>query len=369
MRILLVLLLLCLALPARAMDTIAREALVIDLSTGAVLLDKDAGKRMPPSSMTKIMTLYLTFEALKSGRLTLESTLPVSANARKQPGSRMFLEQNSRPTVEDLVRGTAIQSGNDAAVTLAEGLAGSEADFAAMMNRKAAAMGLEDSHFVNATGLPDPGHYMTAHDLATLATALIHDFPEYYRYEAERTFTYNGIDQANRNPLLGRVEGADGMKTGHTAIAGYGLVGTAMRDGRRILLVLNGLDSESARASESERLLNWAFSATSVVTLLKPGVELDRLAVWRGTAPDVGVTVKDTLRLTLAPEARAGVTARLKAAVPLTAPVAQGQEVGTLIVTVPGQGERSLPAYATAAVPKLGLIGRSNAGLRELVSP
>ncbi|HYH18896.1 MAG TPA: D-alanyl-D-alanine carboxypeptidase family protein, partial [Azospirillum sp.] len=246
-------------LPARAatIETIAKQAILLDMTSSTVLFEKNADQRMPPSSMSKVMTMYMVFEALKSGRLSLEHTLPVSERAWRMQGSKMFVELHNMIKIDDLIKGVIVQSGNDACIVLAEGLAGSEPAFAEQMNKKAKEIGLTATNLTNATGWPDPNHYVTARDLAILAERLIKDFPEYYHYYSIRDFQYHGIKQGNRNPLLYRGIGADGLKTGHTDAAGYGLTGSAEREGRRLILVVNGLPSMQARADESARLIEW----------------------------------------------------------------------------------------------------------------
>lgn len=234
------------AYPAKAepMTTIATQAIIVDASTGTILLDKGANDRMPTSSMSKTMTIYMVFDALKEGRLKLDDEFLVSEKAWRMEGSEMFIKVGDKVKIEDLIRGVVVQSGNDAAVALAEGLAGSEEAFAEAMNARAKDLGMTGSHFVNASGWPHPDHYSTPRDLALLAYRIIHDFPEYYHYFSEKEFTYNNIRQQNRDPLLGKLPGADGLKTGHTEVAGYGLIGSAKRGDRRLILVVNGLKSQ-----------------------------------------------------------------------------------------------------------------------------
>ncbi|HSK39613.1 MAG TPA: D-alanyl-D-alanine carboxypeptidase family protein, partial [Arenibaculum sp.] len=247
--------------PARSasIDTIARQAVLIDATTGTVLFEKNADERMPTSSMSKIMTMYMVFDAIKQGHLSLDDTLHVSEGAWRMQGSKMFVELGNPIPVEDLIRGVIIQSGNDASVVLAEGLAGSESEFATRMTQRAHELGLTASNFTNATGWPDDDHYSTASDLAKLSDRIIADFPEFYHYYSETEFTYHDIKQGNRNPLLYRNMDVDGLKTGHTEAAGYGLAASAERNGRRLILVVNGLSDMQARADESARLLEWGF--------------------------------------------------------------------------------------------------------------
>ena len=348
-------------MPARAaagIDTQARNAIILDFETGALLLDKGADERMPPASMSKIMTAYMVYDALKKGKLSLEDMLPVSEKAWRTQGSKMFVPLGGRVKVEDLVRGMIVQSGNDACIVLAEGIAGSEAAFVEQMNEKAKELGLKNSHFANVTGLPDPNEYVTARDLATLARRLITDFPEYYHYDSEKDFTYNGIKQGNRNPLLYKDLGADGMKTGHTEEAGYCLTGSAIRDGRRIIMVLGGLPSMKARATESERLLERAFREFNNYRLVKAGDTLDQADVWLGAEPKVPVTAQQDVVVTLPKAARRTMKATVHYDGPVRAPVAKGQAVGKLTITADGVDPVTIPLVAAQPVDKLGPMGR-----------
>ena len=245
--------------PAAAVDSEARQFILMDAGTGMTIAEKSSDEPMYPASMTKIMTLYVAFEHLADGRLTMEDTFTVSKKAWRMKGLRMFLEVNSKVTVGELLRGIAVQSGNDASIVIAEGLAGSEAAFADLMNETGAELGLDDSHFVNSTGWPDPDHITTARDVAELSRRIIVDFPEYYPLFAEKSYTYNGIKQGNRNPLLYRFDGADGLKTGYTEASGHGLAASAKRGEQRLVLVVNGLNGVDVRAREAERLLDYGF--------------------------------------------------------------------------------------------------------------
>ncbi len=352
---------------AATIDTIARQAILVDANTNTVLFEKAADQRMPTSSMSKVMTAYMVFEALREKRLTLEDTLPVSEHAWRTQGSKMFVELGGRIKVEDLIRGMIIQSGNDASIVLAEGLGGSEEAFAKKMTERAHALGMKDSNFVNATGWPDENHYSSCRDLSTLARALIFSFPEFYHYDAEREFTYHGIKQGNRNPLLYRNMGVDGLKTGHTDIAGYGLIASALRDGRRLILVINGLPTMQARADEPARLIEWGFREFSAYTLLKPGEGVDRLPVWLGQAPDVAAVTGGGLTVTMAQEERRGLKVTMQAQVPLPAPIVKGQTVGKLVITAPGFVTREVPLIAAEDVARLGFFGRLGAAAHHAV--
>src|SRR6218665_153533 len=285
------------AQPAQAqsqLETKAKQAIIVDVNTGVILYEKDAHSRMPTSSMSKVMTTYMLFEELKKGAIKLDDTILVSEKAWNMGGSKMFIGVGDRVKVEDLIRGIVIQSGNDATVAVAEGLAGTEESFAEAMTARAKEIGMKETNLKNASGWPDPDHYSTAHDLAILAYRTIQDFPEYYHYFAEREFTYNKIRQPNRDPLLGAVAGADGLKTGHTEAAGYGLMGSAIRDGHRVVMVINGLESMAERKEEGVRLLEWGFRNFDRKKLVKQGEAVDRAAVWLGKSPDVElVAAKD----------------------------------------------------------------------------
>jgi D-alanyl-D-alanine carboxypeptidase (penicillin-binding protein 5/6) len=266
--------------PLGPIDVLARQAVMVDFATGATLLEKNADELMPPSSMSKLMTMYVVFEKLKAGQLQLNQTLPVSEKAWRMGGSKMFVELGSQISVEDLIHGVIVQSGNDACVVLAEGISGSETQFAELLTETGRRIGLQNSTFRNATGWPDPEHRMTCRDLATLARRIITDFPEYYPYYNIRSFRYNNINQENRNPLLARVAGADGLKTGHTEDAGYGLTGSAKRGDRRVIMVVNGLPSMRARAEESERLMEWAFREFEAVVLFRAQDTIEEVPVY-----------------------------------------------------------------------------------------
>jgi len=348
-------------------ETEARAAYIVDFRTGAVLLDKNSDERIPPASMSKMMTYYTVFSYLKEGKATLEDMLPVSEKAWRTQGSKMFVPLGGRVKIEDLLRGVIIQSGNDACIVLAEGLAGSEQAFVDEMNKKAQEIGLTGSHFTNVTGLPDPDHYMTARDLANLAKHIITDYPEFYKFESERDFTYNGIKQGNRNPLLYKDFGADGLKTGHTDEAGYCLTASAVRDNRRIIMVLAGLPSMKARATESERLIEWAFREFGGYALYKTGDTVDDAEVWLGATAKVPLTVSSDAVVTIPRRSRKDMKVTAVYDRPIKAPIAQGQPVGKLVVTVPGQTQTEFPLVAANSVERLGAMGRVGAALSYLV--
>jgi D-alanyl-D-alanine carboxypeptidase (penicillin-binding protein 5/6) len=344
--------------PLGPVDTAARQALLIDFDTGAVLLEKSADERMPPSSMSKLMTMYVVFDLLRQGRLRMDQQLPVSERAWRMGGSKMFVQIGAQISVEDLARGVIVQSGNDACVVLAEGISGSEQQFAELMNEVARRIGLRDSVFRNATGWPDPEHRMTARDLATLARRIINDHPEYYRFYNERSFRWNDITQENRNPTLARVPGADGLKTGHTEEAGYGLTASAKRGDRRLILVVNGLPSMRARAEESARLLEWGFREFDNVVMFRAAETVEEVPVYLGERPTVPLVAGRDLVLTMPRAWRRSLQAKVRFDAPVPAPVAKGQEIGRLVVSGQGVPEMTVPLIAGADVDRLGLFPR-----------
>jgi D-alanyl-D-alanine carboxypeptidase (penicillin-binding protein 5/6) len=356
-----------LAPPAQALETAAQQLILIDAETGAVLLEKDADSPMPPASMSKLMTLYMVFERLDDGSLSLEDTLPVSEKAWRKGGSKMFVKVNSRVTVEDLLRGIIIQSGNDASIVVAEGLSGSEETFAAEMNESGRELGFTNTNFINSSGWPAPDHFMSPRDLATLSRAIINKFPRYYLYFAEKSFTYNGIRQGNRNPLLYKDLGADGLKTGHTKEAGYGLAASAVRNGRRLILVFNGTESVNQRAREAELLLEWGFREFDNYTLFEAGDTADEAEVWLGREASVPLVIKNELTLTMARKARRDMSVKVVYDTPIPAPIQAGEELATLIVTAPEIETIVVPLYAGASISQLGLFGRVKAAVGYLL--
>jgi len=344
--------------PLGPFDTIARQALIIDAETDAVLLEKHADERMAPSSMLKLMTLYIIFDMLKRGRLQLKQELPISERAWKMQGSKMFVQIGTQVPVEALLRGVIVQSGNDATVALAEGVAGSEAQFVELMTAKARELGLKDSTFRNSTGWPDPEQRMSSRDLAKLARRLIIDFPEYYPMFNERSFTWNGITQENRNTLLTRVPGGDGLKTGHTEEAGFGIVASAKRGNRRLIMVVNGLPSMKARGEEGERLLEWGFREFDNITLFKAGEVIEEVPVYLGTRPAVPLVGGRDVIVTLPRNWQETMQAKLRYKAPIPAPVLKGQELGRLEISGRGVPNLSLPLLAGADVEKRGMLGR-----------
>ncbi|HEY0426119.1 MAG TPA: D-alanyl-D-alanine carboxypeptidase family protein, partial [Rhodopila sp.] len=353
--------------PLGSVDTAAKWAYIQDFETGATLLEKHADEEMPPSSMTKLMTVYIVYDRLKQGRLKLEDELPVTEKAWRTQGSKTFVQIGTSVKVEDLIRGVIVQSGNDAAIVLAEAIAGSEEQFAEQMNAKAKELGLTHSFFKNCTGWPDPEQHMSCRDIATLAARFIQDFPEYYHYDAEKSFRYNGIEQGNRNPMVQKGT-ADGLKTGHTDAGGYGLVASSLRNGRRVILVLNGMTSMHERAEEAERLMDWAFFNFEDVTLFAAGDVVESVPVWLGTTRTVPLVAGRNVVVTMPRNWRQKASVKVSYASPLAAPVAKGDSLGKLTVTGDGVPNLSVPLMAAADVPLLGLPGRAMAVLSKYVT-
>lgn len=353
--------------PAQAIDSNAKQALLIDYRTGTVLMEKNADELMPPSSMSKMMTIYMVFQRLKEGSLSLDDTLAVSEKAWRMGGSKMFVKVGDRVRVEDLLRGIIVQSGNDACIVVAEGLAASEASFADEMTRRGKEIGLKNTIFRNSTGWPDPEHLTTARDLAWLALRTIRDFPEFYRYYGETQFTYSGISQPNRNLLLGKNMGVDGLKTGHTEAAGYGITISGQRDNRRLVLVVNGLSSMKERAEEAERLLDWGFREFENVAMFNAGDMVTEIPVWLGQQAMVPAHIRQTMEITIPRKARRGLKVAAQFNAPAPAPIRKGTVLGKLIVTAPDMPPLELPLEAGADVERLGFMGRLSAAVKYIL--
>jgi D-alanyl-D-alanine carboxypeptidase (penicillin-binding protein 5/6) len=346
---------------AAAFETRAGAAWVYDQTTDTVLLEKNAHQQLPPASMSKLMTLNMLFEALDDGRVTLDTRFSVSANAQSMGGSTMFLDQTDRPTVESLIKGMIVQSGNDACVVVAEGLAGTEEAFSRLTNDRARAIGLADSHFVNASGWPHPDHRMSMADLGKLAVRLIEEFPEYYGYFGLQEYVFDGrapSNTRNRNPILGLGIGADGLKTGHTREAGYGLVGSAVQGDRRIVFVITGLDTEQARTEEAERIVAWAFRQFVQRTVAEEGTRFAEVPVHLGAERTVGMIAPETVSMLIPALVRDSLMAEISYEAPLVAPVRAGQQIGTLTLDLPDLGRREIPLTAEEDVPVGGLMTR-----------
>lgn len=358
----LLLALICLAswvVPAFAQDapfeTRAAQAILIDARTGKPLFEKDSDRQIPPASMSKLMTMIMVFEGLKAGALSLDQEIVISTNAWKRGGassggSTMYAELNSRVRLSDLIQGVIVQSANDACIAIAEALAGSESAFAERMTQRARELGLTAAVFRNATGMPDPEHRMSSRELAILARYIITTFPEYYRYYSQPEFTWNKIRQQNRNPLLKDYPGADGMKTGYTKEAGYGLVGSATRDGRRLIMVIAGLKSLSERKQEAEKLLDWGFRQFRSMDVYARGDRVGKARVWGGTSRSVDLIASEDVRISLSPAEQAEVEVKLAYTGPLMAPVAAGQRVGTVRFIVDGLSLADVPVETASSV-------------------
>jgi len=358
--------------PSQAFETRARAAVIYDQSTSTVLMEKDADRLLPPASMSKLMTLYMAFDFIKSGQLRLDEKLPVSEHAASYGGSTMFLDTTDRVSVEDLLMGIIVLSGNDACAVIAEALSpdGTEAGFAKLMTQRARQIGLTKSTFVNSNGWPAAGHLMTMRDLATLADRLITDFPEFYPMFSAREFKFDGRAPANtrnRNPLLGLDIGADGLKTGHTQEAGYGLVGSALQDGRRVIFVLSGLDTMQQRADESEAVVNWAFRQFAVKTYGSAGDVIAQAPVWNGASKTVGLRLTQDASALVPILSENGVIFSVEYDGPLAAPLEQGREVAQLIITVDGLAPRSIPLVADQTVEMGGVITRLTTAAKSLI--
>ena len=340
--------------------TVAAKAwLLYDFTSSQEIASANEHERIEPASLTKLMTAYLAFSALKQKTLTLDQVVPVSERAWKQPGSRMFIEPRKPVNVEELLHGMITQSGNDACIALAEAIAGSEEVFVQMMNREAQRLGMKDTNFVNATGLPDPKHYSTAYDLGLLAAALIRDFPEYYPLYAEREYRYNNITQANRNRLLWLDPNVDGMKTGHTEEAGYCLIASAKRGTRRLLSVVLGTNSDAARAQESLKLLNYGFQFYDSAKLYDKGQTVSTLEVWKGAKSRLKAGFLSDFYVSVPRGLGDQLKADLVSMQPLVAPISVGQKVGTVKVTLQGKVLGEYPAVALENVPVAGFFGRA----------
>lgn len=354
-------------LPVPAVPPIAAKAYVLfDFTSGQPLVMHNPNERVEPASLTKLMTAYLVFNALKQKTIKPEQVVPVSERAWRAEGSRMFIEPRKPVTVDELIRGMIVQSGNDACIALAEVIAGSEEIFAQMMTREAQRLGMKNTSFMNSTGLPHPQHYSTAHDLALLAAAIVRDFPEHYPLYSLREFRYNNITQANRNRLLWLDSTVDGMKTGYTENAGYCLVTSARRGDRRLISVVLGTASESVRATESQKLLNYGFQFYDSVRLYEKNQPVATLQVWKGGSNSVRAGFTSDFYLTLPKGQADKIKASVESLQPLLAPISAGQQVGVMKLTLDGKPFRELPVVALEAVPLAGILGRGWDSIRLL---
>jgi len=361
-------------------NTPAPVAYMVDLSSNAVLYSKDADRRMPPASLAKMMTVYVVFDMIKKGQLSADKQFTVRPETWRQwhgpqAGSTMFLSANENVSVDNLLKGIVTLSGNDACVVMAEGISGTEQAFTDRMNDAAKKLGLTNSHFGTSNGWPDNGRtYVTARDLATLAAATIRDFPDLYkRYYALPSFTWGktlgagkDIDQANRDPLLGNVNGADGLKTGHTEEAGYSFTGSAMQNGRRLIMVIAGLDSFNGRKEESIKFMNWGFGAWSAKPIVSKGKEVATAEVQLGSSSTVGLVAADNLAVTVPSGSNPAMTASVVYDGPIKAPIKAGDHIADLIVKTPGMNDQRFPLVAAKDVAEAGFFGRAWAGLMQL---
>lgn len=361
-----------LASPAAALETKAKNVILMDYDTGEYLFVENAFVPVAPASMSKLMTVYVLFSKLKDGTLSLEDVFSVSENAWRTGGaasgsSTMFLPIGSKVTVENLIKGIIIQSGNDACIVAAENIAGSEEDFAELMNAKAKELGLKNSHFVNSTGLPHPDHRMSAEDLARLAQALIRDFPEYYSVFSQKSFTYNNILQGNRNPLLYSMSDADGLKTGHTAEAGFCLTASVKRGDRRLIGVMTGLKSNKERSEEAEKLMNWGFREFNNYKVFKQFQRIVSVPVYMGEEKSIDLAVNEDVIMTIARSKASDVKLTAVYEKPVKAPVSQGDKLGEVKIEIPGGEVKTVPLYADHSIRKLGFWGRILSNVKYLL--
>jgi len=350
-----------------AIDTKAEQAVVIDFDTNEILFEKNSNLITPPASMTKIMTVYATFDRLKNTELSINNECTVSSKAYKMGGSRTFLEIDDKVSIDDLLKGIIIQSGNDASVALAECLAGTEEDFAKLMNVYAKRLGMDNTNFVNSSGWPEEDHYSTVYDLAILSNAVIREFPDLYLYFADEEFTYNGIKQPNRNKLLSSVQGADGLKTGFTKASGWGIAATAKRLDRRITVVINGTNSSRSRMNESANLINWAFSQTSQKELVDEGEVIAQVDVWLGNKPRVNLVSSKKVISTLSFDQLQLIKSSIQYKKPLDAPILKGNSYGKLLIEIQGKPNIEIDLVAEDDVGTVNPIFKAFAALKYLI--
>ena len=350
-----------------AIDTKAEQAIVMDFDTNEILFEKNSNSKTPPASMTKIMTVYAAFDRLKNTDLSINNECTVSAKAYKMGGSRTFLEIDDKVSIDDLLKGIIIQSGNDASVALAECLAGTEEDFAKLMNVYAKRLGMNNTNFINSSGWPEDDHYSTVYDLAILSNAVIRDFPDLYLYFADEEFTYNDIEQPNRNKLLSSVQGADGLKTGFTKASGWGIAATAKREDRRITVVINGTNSSRSRMNESANLINWAFSQTSQKELVGEGQVITQVDVWLGNKPRVNLISSRKVVSTLSFDQLQLIKSSIQYKKPLDAPILKGNSYGKLLISIEGKPNIEIDLVAEENVGTINPILKIFAALKYLI--
>ena len=350
-----------------AIDTKAEQAIVMDFDTNEILFEKNSNSKTPPASMTKIMTVYAAFDRLKNTDLSINNECTVSAKAYKMGGSRTFLEIDDKVSIDDLLKGIIIQSGNDASVALAECLAGTEEDFAKLMNVYAKRLGMNNTNFINSSGWPEDDHYSTVYDLAILSNAVIREFPNLYLYFADEEFTYNDIKQPNRNKLLSSVQGADGLKTGFTKASGWGIAATAKREDRRITVVINGTNSSRSRMNESANLINWAFSQTSQKKLVSEGQVITQVDVWLGNKPRVNLISSKKVVSTLSFDQLQLIKSSIQYKKPLDAPILKGNSYGKLLISIEGKPNIEIDLVAEENVGTINPILKIFAALKYLI--
>lgn len=357
---------------AMGFETAARNAILMDYDTGEYLFEKNIAESVPPASMSKLMTVYILMSKIKDGSIKLDDTFSVSENAWRKGGaatggSTMFLSIGDNVSVENLIKGIVIQSGNDACIVVAENVAGSEDDFVILMNKTAKKLGLKNSHFENATGLPHPDHRMSMEDLAILARHIIKEFPELYHYFSQKEFVYNNIKQGNRNPLLYTMKGADGLKTGHTEEAGFCLAASATKGERRLIEVMSGMSSNRERSEEAERLMSWGFREFNNFKILTKGQTVAVAKVWYGKEDSVNLTVADDVLKTVHMSQQDNVKAMAEFDEPVKAPIKAGQEIGTIKIEIEGQSPLNVPLIAANDVSETGMLGKFWANVKYFI--
>jgi len=350
-----------------SIDTIAEQAIVMDYDTNEILFEKNADFKTSPASMTKIMTVYASFDRIKNTNLSITDKCRISPKAYKMGGSRTFLEIDDEITVDDLLKGIIIQSGNDASIALAECLGGTEEDFVKLMNVYAARLNMNNTNFVNSSGWPSSDHFSTVKDLAILSNALINNFPDLYLYFSEKEFTHNNIKQPNRNQLLTKVEGVDGLKTGFTKKSGWGIAASAIRDQRRITVVINGTQSSRSRLNEAAKLINWAFNQTNQTTLVKDNQVITNVDVWLGSDHSVNLITNQKVVSTLSFDQLQLLSSTIQYTKPLSAPVIKGVEYGKLLIKIEGKPQIEIPLFAENEVSKINPILRVFSAIKYLI--
>ena len=357
---------------AMGFETAARNAILMDYDTGEYLFEKNIAESVPPASMSKLMTVYILMSKIKDGSIKLDDTFSVSENAWRKGGaatggSTMFLSIGDNVSVENLIKGIVIQSGNDACIVVAENVAGSEDDFVILMNKTAKKLGLKNSHFENATGLPHPDHRMSMEDLAILARHIIKEFPELYHYFSQKEFVYNNIKQGNRNPLLYTMKGADGLKTGHTEEAGFCLAASATKGERRLIEVMSGMSSNRERSEEAERLMSWGFREFNNFKILTKGQTVATEKVWYGKEDSFNLTFADDVLKTVHMSQQDNVKATAEFDEPVKAPIKAGQEIGTIKIEIEGQSPLNVPLIAANDVSETGMLGKFWANVKYFI--